>query len=85
MAGAGRPEEANPGHYTDWTLSPATGPADSRPRDGRRRVSLSGTLAPAPAGPPGGPGIAAWAGPARPKDETSNELTLITYITDEAY
>jgi len=64
MAGAGRPEEANPGHYTDWTLSPATGPADSRPRDGRRRVSLSGTLAPAPAGPPGGPGIAAWADPA---------------------
>jgi hypothetical protein len=55
------------------------------PRRTETGDTLSGTLAPAPAGPPGGPGIAAWAGPARPKDETSNELTLITNITDEAY
>ena len=76
---------ANPGHYTVWTLSPATGREQPSPRRTETGDTLSGTLAPAPAGPPGGPGIAAWAGPARPKDETSNELTLITNITDEAY
>ena len=61
---------ANPGHYTDWTLSPATGRGQPSPRRTETGVAV---------------GIAAWAGPARPKDEPSNELTLITYITDEAY